>query len=415
MMKSKLRVLLLILMVVAAILLAVSQLGGLLSDVAQNGIPGSSPSGGQGPATPTRPPQLKAGLPTLTFPAITLPAHVAGQLSSPIRAIRLDYVDMSDSRAEVASLEQKIISSGFNLVSLGAGRAEWTFFKWAGHENDWSDDVKESGVDFLAEDAARFSRWAYVDASVDVLSPLYIQAHPQAAAVSYDGVPSTNLVSTVQLAEGPYGKLLLEMIRTVASSYAVNSISINEMYYQRDGYGPDDKAAYLQYTGRVDWPRTASGQIDISNQSIGDWRSFELAKWIDQAHSIAHQYGKSFFVNVALNLNNSKSPVLDYGQPLDLLQAKMDKILLWGFFDPESIAPEDLTNAAQILNENDQQNKFIFVIGLWNKLNQPIAAQKLNQAIAAVQQGGIQDIWITPASLMNTDHWNTLASLWAPR
>ena len=404
-MRSTIRVILMVIMAAAAIIYAVSILGGALAGVLQKSpTPGATLTPG-----PTRPPQLRADLPTLARPTIPL---ATGQLSSPVRAIRLDYSDMAASRSEVSALEQAIKSSGFNLVSLGAGRAEWTYFKWADHDQDWSDDVRQSGIDYLEEDAIRFSRWAYVDASVDVLSPLYIQKNPQAAAISYDGKPSTNLVSTMQLVDGPYGKLILDMIRAVASSYPVDSISINEMYYQRDGYGPDDKAAYLAYTGRSDWPRTPTGQIDINDQSIGDWRSYELAKWIDQAQSIAHQYGKKFFVNIALNLNNSQAPLLDYGQPLDQIQAKMDKILLWGFFDPETANPADLTTAVQILNENDSQDKFIFVIGLWNAQDQAISAPKLSQAISAVQKGGIKDIWITPASLMSASHWNALASLW---
>lgn len=399
-MPPKLRIFLLVLMAAAAILYGASIITGLTAELSQkqplsDRVPGNQKVSNPAPLAP-----------------IALPTHIPGQLSSPIRAIRLDYKEMVDSRKGIDALEQNILGSGFNLVSLGAGRAEWTYFKWAGHMDAWAKDVRDSGIDFLADDAARFGRWAYVDASVDVLSPLYIQKYPQAAALSYDGVASSNLVSTMQLVEGPYGQLLLEMIRSLASSYAVDSISINEMYYQRDGYGPDDKAAFMQVTGRSDWPRRADGLIDIKDQIIGDWRSYELSRWLSQAQEIAHQYGKSFFVNISLNLNDPKAPIFDYGQSLVLLQGKMDKVLLWGFFDPETITAEDLASAAQILKQNDSQHKFIFVIGLWNKQNLPIAAQKLTQAAIAVQQGGLEDIWITPASLVNADHWLALSSIW---
>ncbi len=399
-MRPKLRIFLLALMAIAAIFYGASIITGLTAEISQDKPLSDRVPAGQSRSNP------------VSLAPVNLPTHVPGQLSSPIRAIRLDYKEMADSRKGIDALEQNIIASGLNLVSLGAGRAEWTYFNWAGHTDALAKEVRDTGIDFLAEDTARFGRWAYVDASVDVLSPLYIQKVPQAAAISYDGVASPNLVSTMQLVEGPYGKLLLEMIRAIASTYAVDSISINEMYYQRDGYGPDDKAAFMQVTGRPDWPRRADGLIDIKDQIIGDWRSFELSRWLSQAQDIAHQYGKSFFVNISLNLNDPRAPVLDYGQSLGLLQARMDKVLLWGFFDPETISAEDLTSAARILKQNDSQHKFIFVVGLWNKLNLPIAAQKLTQAATAVQQGGLEDIWITPASLVNADHWLALSSIW---
>jgi hypothetical protein len=419
--QSKLRIILLVLMAGAAAVFAYTQISGLVLDFNQKNLladaaaplyKASALPGRQEQTAPTRSPQLLNGLPTLTPRAVTQTTRLPGQLGKPIRAIRLDDTNMTISRNEIAALEKTFLASGINLVSLGAGRAEWTFFKWSGHEAAWSDEVKASGVDYLAENIKAFGQMAYLDASIDVLSPLYIKSHPQAAAISYDGVSSTELVSTVQLAEGTYGRQLLEMIRAVAANYPVDSISINELYYQRDGYGPDDLASYLQFSGRRDWPRTASGGIDINDASIGDWRSAELAKWIDQAQAIAHLYGKAFFVNVALNLDEANSPLLDYGQPLHAIQGKMDKILLWGFFDPENISPQTLNSAAQLLNENDREDKFIFVIGLWNKQNQAISPQKLNQTIRMVQQGGLQDIWITPASLMDAQRWEILRSLW---
>jgi hypothetical protein len=340
------------------------------------------------------------------------PVKATPSLNGPIHALRVDYKDMASSRNNVITLEQKIAQAGFNLVSLGAGRAEWTYFKWAGHNDAWSDDIKATGVDFLAEDAAHFGSWAQIDAAVDVLSPLYIQKNPEAAAISAEGIPSTNLISTMQLVDGPYGKSLLEMIAAIAANYPVNSISINEMYYQHDGYGPDDRTAYVRATGRNDWPRTADGRINTADPSIGLWRSAELARFIGQAQQIAHQYGKKLLVNVALNLNNSSSPVLDDGQQLDLLQGNIDRILLWGFFNPENVPAQDMLKAAQLLSKSDFHEKFVFVIGLWNKDNQAITAGSLKSTITAIQSGGLPNIWITPATIMNDDIWNVVTSFW---
>jgi hypothetical protein len=53
----------------------------------------------------------------------------------PVRGVRLDYLDMSKSRDEVAALNTQMKQSGVNLVALGAGRVDWTYFPWPGHSD----------------------------------------------------------------------------------------------------------------------------------------------------------------------------------------------------------------------------------------------------------------------------------------
>jgi hypothetical protein len=49
---------------------------------------------------------------------------------------------------------------------------------------------------------------------------------------------------------------------------------------------------------------------------------------------------------------------------------------------------------------------------LWNKQMQAISADKLKQAITAIQNGGLTNIWITPASLMSDAHWTAVDQAW---
>jgi hypothetical protein len=91
-----------------------------------------------------------------------------------------------------------------------------------------------------------------VDEALDGLSPLYLLKKPSAAAVSSDGAPSHTLVSIMQLVEGPYGQQIFQMIEAIAANYPVDSISINELTYHHDDYGPDDRRAYKAYAHRPD-------------------------------------------------------------------------------------------------------------------------------------------------------------------
>jgi hypothetical protein len=350
-----------------------------------------------------------------TTPAAVLPTPLPSPNPQTVvaftHAIRADYTDMAVSRPEVLPLEQKIENAGMNMVSLSAGRVDWSFFKWAGHLNNWSSDVKNTGIDFLSDDSSRFGAWARVDAAVDALSPIYIKQNPQSAAISWDGKPSTQLVSTMQVVQGPYGQLLLQMIQYIAENYPVDSISINEMFYHVDGYGPDDKTAFITYSGLQDWPRTSSGMIDINNLSIETWRTYELNIFLSQVHAICSKYGKQFYFDIPMNVDANGAPNGGYGVQPDKIFTNVDKIILWGYFNLDSLTPENLQITASTLKQLNP-DRTIFLIGLWNVQSQAVSADKLQRAIKAVQNGGLTNIWVTPASLMTDAHWNAIQQVW---
>src|SRR5450759_359466 len=321
---------------------------------------------------------------------------------------------MAASRDQVIPLEQAIREAGFNLVSLGAGRAEWTYFKWAGHVDGWSSDVKTTGVDFLADDSSRFGAWARVDAAVDVLSPLYIQKNPSAAAISADGIPSLNLISTMQMVEGPYGRQLLEMIEAIAANYPVDSISINELAYHRDGYGADDKTAYLAYTKQADWPRLSNGSINIDDPSLADWRSYELVRFLQQARAVAHRYGKELFVNTTLTINGSGQSIQPNLAVISAMLNDADWVIIWNNLNLAKTDPKVLAVIATSLAPI-KQSPLVFVLGLWGLTDdRAVTPVQLQDAMQAVQSNGLKNLWITPASLMDPVLWQTVSQNWSP-
>jgi hypothetical protein len=339
---------------------------------------------------------------------------------TPVRAIRLDYVNLADSRNQVTALESRIKQAGVNMVAVGAGRADWTFFPWAGHSDSWSSDVKSAGIDFLAQDSARFGKWAHVSAVVDVLAPLYIQAHPEEAAISWTGIPSKNLVGTIELVEGNFGRQLLDMIQAIAANYPVNSITLTEIVYHVDGYGPKDKAAYLTYTGRTDWPRLADGQIDIADPSIGLWRSYEIGRLVEKAAAITHKYDKQLFVEVRAS-SDLKSDATDKGTNYELMLKYADELVVWSNYGLAGHSPEYVREIVQTLRPLGS-DRVIVSIGLWQNNSDEALLDKPNQAaiganevkieLQAAQQGGMTNFWVTPSFLLGQEHWQVLTDLW---
>ena len=356
----------------------------------------------------------QAGIQAATngFSAQTVNQQGASALAATgVRLMRVDYKNYSTSRADVATWEQNMKTAGINMVSLGAGRTDWTYFKWSGHTTNWSSDVNSTGVDFLAADATQFGKWAQINALVDVLSPNYIKTHPSAAAVNSSGKSSTDLVSTAQLVNGNYGILLLSMIEYIAANYPVNSISLSELAYRVDGYGADDLALYKAATGKKDWPRLSNGQIDIDNASIGNWRSAALGGFLARATSLAHKYGKQLYMEVGVSVNSLNTATNNYGTNYNVMLQKVDAIIVNANFGSDGYSAGYLQTIAQYL-QGFASNKVILSVGLRGASGTTVSSTNLKSAIQAAQTGKAGNLQVNPGSLMTSAHWQVLNSLW---
>lgn len=342
---------------------------------------------------------------------------------SPVRGIRVDYTEMVSSRSEVAALESQMQAAGVNFVAVGAGRVDWTYFPWRGHPSNWSSEVHASGLDYLMQDSTRFGRWAHVSAAVDVLAPLYIQAHPQAAAISYTGQTSPNLVASMELVDGPFGQELLSMLDYIATYYPVNSITLTELVYYTDGFGPQDKAAYLVEAGRSDWPRNPDGTINIDDPSIGTWRSYEIGLFLDKAAAIVHKHGKQLYLEVRVGVDSTGKVIVSNGTDFNTYLNSVDRLVVWGNRDLDGNSESALSAVAHTINQLGP-GKTILMIGIWDHqydLSVPheqmtsISFQALEAALQASGPGGATDLLITPSFLMRTQDWAVLQVYWSGR
>jgi len=371
---------------------------------------------------------LVAGLLALTalvFLAFYHPQHAANPQFARVtdmRAVRIDYLDMSASRGEVDALEAHMQAAGVNLVAVGAGRTDWTYFPWQHHQDSWSSDVKSNGEDYLLDDSSRFGKWAHVSAVVDVLAPRYIQTHPGTAAISWLGVPSVDLVGTMEMVDGTHGQDVLDMISAIAAGYPVNSITISELVYYVDGFGPRDKLAYLNYTGRHDWPRFPNGQIDIDDPSIGTWRSYEIDRFIDRAAAILHAQGKQLFIEVRAGVAPDGHVFINNGTDIGQLLQHVDRVIIWGNRDLDGHSQQALEAVAQYINRYGN-DRIVLSIGAWDKKYDPevpnsqmssMSAADFQTALQTAVQSGARDLWITPSFLLSEADWQALKAQWKP-
>ena len=357
---------------------------------------------------------------TLLFLAFSHPMRAANmqfENLSTVRAMRVDFLDEGKDRSEVATLEKYMQQAGVNLVAVGAGRADWTYFPWRGYPARWSDNIKASGEDYLLEDSTRFGKWAHVSAVVDVLAPLYIQAHPQSAAVSWLGVPSKDLVGTMEMVDGQFGQELLSLMDEIATYYPVNSITLTELVYYTDGYGESDKTAYMAFSGRSDWPRTLDGRINIDDPSIGVWRTYEIGRFLEKAAGIVHKDGRQLFVETHISVDPSGHVRVENGTDFNQLLEHADRLVVQGSSDPAERSQAAMNAIKQYLARY-QKNRIITSLGLWSQdysLGTPMG--QMSAISVADFQSELQeyggDLWITPSFLMTTADWQALTNFWA--
>jgi hypothetical protein len=331
----------------------------------------------------------------------------------PIHAVRVQYKNLATSRSEVAAVDANLTKAKVNFVSLSAGRVEWTYFKWADHPEYTSGDVTSTKLDFLALDSAKYKTHGWIDTTLDVLSPNYIKAHPTAAAINASGGKSTDIVGTMELVNGAYGKLLLAAVTYIAKNYAnVNSISITELCYHIDGYGPAEKTSYMAATGKKDWPRNSSGGININDTSIGTWRSGLISGYMAKLAAAAHAYGKQLYLDVDISRNNLSLETSTNGTRYDLMLKSVDMLVVWAYYYLDGYAPEYLTTLAKYLTKYGN-SKIIMSIGLWgpNNVNN-MSADLLQRGLTASVAGGISNIWITPSIYMSSSLWTVLQKNW---
>jgi len=327
--------------------------------------------------------------------------------------MRVSYTGgYENSRSQVDAWEQQMTAAGINMVALSAGRVEWAYFRWAGHESDWSSEVADTGIDFLGEDAARYGQWANVNAVIDVYAPNYVSTYPERAAINVLGERSPNLVSTAELVNGEFGQKLLDMVGYIAANYPqVDSISITELSYRIDGYGPDDLALYSAATGQSDWPRQSNGQVDIDDPSIGNWRSAAMGEFLGRAAARAHQYGKQLYMDVSISVGNLGLMTNNRGTNYSAMLQNVDKIVVWDYFGEDEFPPEYSRDIAQFLTQFGT-GRVILSVGLWGVSGSTVSASDFQTAIQASMDGGMPNIWICPGSMMTSDHWQALNNLW---
>jgi hypothetical protein len=351
----------------------------------------------------------------LTVCSIFLLVTFVFSQETPMRALALDPPIYHLDAADLEGYMSQVCASGANTVALNAGRLDWTFFPWDKNSERWSSDVKDTRRDFVAETLTRLKTCNsvnHVSLIVDVFAPRYIADFPEAAAITADGERLEYQVSSVELAEGEFGEELLEMLEYLAATYPVDSISLTELFYYEEGYGPEDLTSYQEFTGREDWPRDEADEIDINAPSVGAWRSALVARFIGRAADVVQEHGKELIVDVRVPWGGLENRSRKYGQDFDLLLEAADRLVLWVYFDLDGYSPAYVQDIATAYAKYGPE-RMILSFGLWGQNDDVLAPAALQKALNEAQRSALQSVWITPSSFLTEEHWQVLEASWS--
>ncbi|HYV65718.1 MAG TPA: glycosyltransferase family 2 protein, partial [Myxococcales bacterium] len=349
-------------------------------------------------------------------PAFGAPALFAGdEAARPAFHLSLSthfdaWSDWRDATRKV--LDRPLIDLG-ETIGIGAGRTEWTYFRWAKHEDRWSNHQKGAGKDLLLTATQELHDKGFrVAAFIDLYAPKWIQTHPGAGAVQADGAPHPEQVSLTELAEGDFGNLVVEMVGYIAANYPVDAIDVTEAAYRHTSFGTRDLASYAKATGRAAWPRDWRGRVNVDDPSIWEWKSALMEKFVARAAAAAHEHGKPLYLDVAASWKDLRRDGKDHGHDYARLQRVADKLVVWDYFALEGLPPAASRDLAARLSSTLEPGRWTLSLGLWGRDGKPISPADLSAALAASIEGGARHIWVTPNDQITDAHWSAVLRNW---
>ena len=298
-------------------------------------------------------------------------------------------------------------------IGIGAGRTEWTYFRWAGHEDRWSNHQKGEPKDLLLTASQELHGKGFkVAAFIDLYAPKWIQMHAGTGAVQADGTAHPEQVSLTELAEGKFGELVLEMIEYIAANYPVDAVDVTEAAYRQTSFAAVDLASYRKATGRDAWPRDWRGRVNVDDPSVWAWKSSLMEKFVERAAAATHRHGKPLYLDVAASWKDLRRDGKDHGQDYTRLQRLADRLVVWNYYALEGLPPSASRDLAARLAATLEPGRWTLSLGLWGRDGKPVPPDDLTAALAASIDGGARHIWITPNDQISDAHWNAILRAW---
>ena len=346
-------------------------------------------------------------------------ALLAGCASSPTpppdRSVNVGFENVIQDHAALRDLADNIDRVGATRVAVSAGRPEWSAFPWEGHEEFVATaaaerDLIAEALDVLAPDRS-------VTLMVDMLAPATVSARPDLAGQNPRGESSSEFLSLSEITEGEYAQRAVDFVAALASRYQPDAIGVTELMFDDFTFGEQDLAAYRRFADTQDWPRDDTGAIDVGHPSIGQWRSAAIAQLVGRMADAAHAYDVRLIMDVRANFDNPLEGRPESGHDYARLLEHADALEVWAYVglsthrDGGGTARE-VGRMSDALSDQLGADKVTISVGLWGSGSAVISADELRTSLEQVSASSAAAVSVTPASLLDSEHWSILTTVW---
>lgn len=327
-------------------------------------------------------------------------------------AVATHFDAWQDWRGAITSVLQSPGAHLVHTVALSAGRPEWAYFRWNGHQAQWSSLQKKESADLLGEAVHAFRLHGFrTVAIVDFYAPGLVQKEPGKAAVRFDGLRSSEQVCFSELVEGDYGQRIIEMVSYLAQNYSVDAIALTELGYNSFCFDDRCLSSYRRATGKEKWPMNYVGTtVNRSDPSVWEWRSARMEAFLEKVAKAVHAQGKQLIVDVPVSWADFRRQGKDSGLDYARVLRHADQIVIWNYFAMENRTPQVSQALAEGLRRDFAADRFYVSIGLWESQG-AMGTRMFQQGLAYSRKGGASNIWITPNHLLSPEHWNAISTV----
>lgn len=332
------------------------------------------------------------------------------------RMVNLGFEDVVNSEpGYLAKLSERLDSVNATAVSISVGRTDWTAFPWPDQSGAESSEVSQSGRDFVAEsitalETADDGSKRDVILTIDVLLDRALKEDPALAGRNVDGAASDSFAGVWSLRHGAAGTRLASLAAAVAKKYRPSAVNLTELMFDDFTFGGNDLKDFKITTGSTDWPRNGDGTIDTSDPRIHTWRSEAMADIVRKVSSAVEPYGVNLDMDVRSPRDSPSGDRADSGHDYDLLLKQVDRLHVWEYVGLNSERSPKTRELAESMNRR-AGSRMSLSVGLWSNEGR-ITAGEFGTALREAALGGATSVSVTPASLMEEQHWGELRKAW---
>lgn len=325
----------------------------------------------------------------------------------PERGVNFGFENVSDATYDWQLVRQKLVDANASAVSLAVGRVEWVAFDWEDHSEvvavSPGEDLVQKAIDGIGDGFT-------LSLVIDTLVPSMISNDSSIAGRNPAGEKSPDFASVAAIRDGVVGDKIVELSAELATRYDPDRIVLTELMFDDFTFGDDDLASYKKIMNKKDWPRTKTGAIDLRHESIGRWRSEALEHLASRIQSKLPSTVQ-LELDVRAPWDNPESDRALSGHDYELLLKAADRVGVWNYNVMNNVEAKYSQEIAQSLDQRFGQ-RYTMSTGLWGS-EATVTPEEMALSLRYSAKGGASSVSVTPASMMDDNHWQMLNRIWS--